>query len=857
MKELLCVKKLRSEEMNTAKRCFLVLLALGFVFISGTAQAEIQLGYGTGINAADSSHQYNTIRKALRTVDKSGLSGDQHNTDPDAMWYSGTLSNPAENEPWIMYTFDTTYVLTRMWVWNFNQVIGTDPFGTKYGLNHIRIEYSIDSGLWETLIDPNDNGYFVLEKAPGANGYEPSTSDKIDLGNIIAKYIRITPVGGPGVGNFDTSEYLERYGLSEVRFYADSEWINPNAKDPTPANVSTIDDPNIILMWTPGPGAVTQDVYFGTSQGSMSLIENDIPASTNSIPLGVLSNGNYYWRVDKFDGSTTLQGDLWTFELAVKASVPSPANEFEVGTGPIRLSWTPPAGAASQKLYIGEDLGSMVLVAEGDADMSFYYTEKLKDKTTYYWRVDIITEDESVAIGDTWNFSTKFRLSWIASLGEGRGIASVDASVGNGGNPGHQALDGSGMVINDDVHVAATAENRWYYRLPPPTENALFTVHFDQGYKLNEMWIWNHTGPQALKKVNVEHSMDGKNWTSLINPDPASTSGDPNLFVFEMGQSSGLPSNLENDYVIDFNGVRAKHVRLIARGGIGEGNYETSTSYGYMLHELRFYCKTPVLYCDKNYSNDVDLTDFAVLAGDWQEDMYSEAPSLMIDDFESYNVDPDPNFNDDPADGGWVLAPWAHRECPDGTTLSISDNVAHSGSQSLRIDYDGSEASGLAYHSILYNFGGGSTPNMDLRDYAYLEWWQYNAPGNDDVKYRVLWFGEWISSDPDYMYAAIAPDMYWTDPKTWSEQVVAPAGEWFLVRLDLSGVSDSLLNCDAFVIKCDTTDPGYTGVGTIYYDDVKFVSPHCTGEIAGDVTGDCRVNMLDLVTFAEEWLLTN
>lgn len=835
--------------MKLIKNRTLMAIVMGLSLLCCVASGEFDLGYGTGINAADHSHSYNTIRIARRTIDKTGLSGDQHDDNPDYMWYSGTLTNPADNEPWVMYTFDTTYVLTRMWVWNFNQVIGGDPFGTKYGIKQMKIEYSIDSGTWQTLMN-DSNDYYVLEQAPGSTGYEPNSTNKIDLGNIVAKYIRLTPVGGPGLGNFDTSEFLERYGLSEVRFYADSAWVDPNAKDPTPANISTIDIPNVTLMWTPGPGAVTQDVYFGTSPGSMALIGNGIAGSSDSIPLGILSNNDYYWRVDKFDGANTVQGVLWTFTMAVKATAPSPSNGAETGTRPLCLSWTPPAGAESQKLYLGTDLGSMELVAEGDADMSFYYTDELDDNTTYYWRVDCVLEDESVATGDSWSFLTKFRLSWVPSIGQGRGIISVEAEVGDGGNPGYQAVDESGMITNGDVHAAGAAENRWYYRKPPTDANASILINFDMGYKLNEMLVWNHTGAQALKKVKIEHSMDSVSWTELSNPDPCSTSGDPNLFVFAMGLSSGLPSNLENGYVVDFNGVRARHVRLTAWGGIGEGNYETSTTFGYMLNELRFYCKTPVLYGDKNTNDKVEFIDYSIIADDWLNNLYSEAPSLNVDDFESYAP------LEDPANGGWVLAPWALRECPSGTTLSIATDKAHNGNQSLRIDYDGSLASGLAYHSLMYDFGGASA-NMDLTDYEYLEWWQYNASGNDDVKYRVLWFGEWISSDPHYSHTAIAPDIYWTDPKTWSQQVVKPSDQWFLVRLNLSEVSDSLWGCDAFVIKCDTTEPGYNGTGTIYIDDVKFVSPECTGEVAGDITGDCKVDMDDINTLAKEWLLVN
>jgi hypothetical protein len=99
-----------------------------------------------------------------------------------------------------------------MWVWNHD---GTSDAESAMALKTVQIDYSTNGTSWTTLMngaEPN----FVLP-----HGNTDGTHDtEIDFGNVAAKYVRITAVGGPNVGNYGSGPPDGwGYKLREVRFY--------------------------------------------------------------------------------------------------------------------------------------------------------------------------------------------------------------------------------------------------------------------------------------------------------------------------------------------------------------------------------------------------------------------------------------------------------------------------------------------------------------------------------------------------------------------------------------------------------------------------------------------------------------
>ncbi len=100
------------------------------------------------------------------------------------------------------------------------------------------------------------------------------------------------------------------------------------ATNPVPTNYEENVRTEPTLTWTPGKGAVTHDVYFGTDKDDVTdanrtnkfgvFIRKDY--DTNSIDIaddpnvGVLELGTiYHWRIDEVNGTDIAKGPVWTF----------------------------------------------------------------------------------------------------------------------------------------------------------------------------------------------------------------------------------------------------------------------------------------------------------------------------------------------------------------------------------------------------------------------------------------------------------------------------------------------------------------------------------------------------------------
>jgi hypothetical protein len=85
------------------------------------------------------------------------------------------------------------------------------------------------------------------------------------------------------------------------------------ASSPSPANGATSISITPTLSWTAGGGALSHDVYFGTST-TPPFIHNQAGTSYNP---GTLScNTQYYWRIDEVGVQCKTTGVVWSFTTA-------------------------------------------------------------------------------------------------------------------------------------------------------------------------------------------------------------------------------------------------------------------------------------------------------------------------------------------------------------------------------------------------------------------------------------------------------------------------------------------------------------------------------------------------------------
>ncbi len=141
--------------------------------------------------------------------------------------------------------------------------------------------------------------------------------------------------------------------------------------------------------------------------------------------------------------------------------------------------------------------------------------------------------------------------------------------------------------------------------------------NFDKSYPLGTMWVWNQNQSnltsRGLKKVYIEYTADGQNWSRLMD-------GANDYFIFD--QASG-ENHIQYTTAVNFAGVDANSVVITADAT--EGHWGGAPYVG--LSEVRFgiygtaYRGHPVpVEGDIDDDSDVDDEDVRELYGDWLDD---------------------------------------------------------------------------------------------------------------------------------------------------------------------------------------------------------------------------------------------
>ncbi|MCX6376830.1 MAG: discoidin domain-containing protein, partial [Armatimonadetes bacterium] len=222
-----------------------------------------------------------------KTIDGSGMTGDQHDTAVTTMWMSaGVLPN------WIQYQFDALYKLDKLMVWNSNQSIETF---LGFGAKDVTIEYSLDGTTWTALA-----GAPPFAQATGLPTYAANTT--VNFGGASAKYVKLTI--DQSWGGMPTT------GLSEVRF----SYVPVLARSPQPANAAAGVPVDTSLTWRPGREAGSHKVFLGTDQAAIAggTAAAQTVTDHSFTPSGLTFGTKYYWRVDEVN-TVTYPGDVWSF----------------------------------------------------------------------------------------------------------------------------------------------------------------------------------------------------------------------------------------------------------------------------------------------------------------------------------------------------------------------------------------------------------------------------------------------------------------------------------------------------------------------------------------------------------------
>ena len=178
------------------------------------------------------------------------------------------------------------------------------------------------------------------------------------------------------------------------------------AFEPTPADQSLFVNPYVTLMWNPGANAIEHTVIIDTDREAVAAATDGVKVTVLSYTPAPLQQGvTYYWRVDEFDGTQTVKGEIWSF-TTVPAGAGGPitfkedvsdtyestaltwktadftgTNKAGTGTATIGFGAVAPAGYTQD----ADQVYPLVLYLHGASARGSYIARVLKRQTPRYF----------------------------------------------------------------------------------------------------------------------------------------------------------------------------------------------------------------------------------------------------------------------------------------------------------------------------------------------------------------------------------------------------------------------------------------------------------------------------------------
>jgi parallel beta-helix repeat protein len=331
------------------------------VFINNTAlSGDFHSGRGGGISNYDGSTvAVGNCTFSGNTATNSG--GGINNYDTSSATVTNSIlwgnSDSGGTDESAQINGDTiiTYSCVQGWTGSLGGVgnIGADPFfvsgpGGDYYLSQINAGQGVDSPCVDAGSDTAANlGMDILSTRTDEvsdvsvvdMGYHYSAVifvkfadidenlhiDFLDFARLAADWLECSdPCDAnctPGIlaGDIIPDNYVNIYDLA---FFAEC-WlyclVEP-AKGSHPANGSTVVDPNRILSWAAGNGALEHDVYLGTDANAVADANYSAEEYMGTVPDANFDpctldvNTVYYWRVDEVGPRCTAKGNVWSFK---------------------------------------------------------------------------------------------------------------------------------------------------------------------------------------------------------------------------------------------------------------------------------------------------------------------------------------------------------------------------------------------------------------------------------------------------------------------------------------------------------------------------------------------------------------
>jgi len=187
------------------------------------------------------------------------------------------------------------------------------------------------------------------------------------------------------------------------------------AYNPTPADSAESVDPNEVLEWESGLGAILHYVFFDDDYDTVNDAAGGAPQGVTNYRPGPLESGKtYFWRVDEFYGTETVRGDIWSFSTTGAVGSPNPYSGAENVNQLTVLKWAAGDNAASHQVYFGTDKDTVRNATTASPEYKGsknpgderYDPGLLEQDTNYCWRIDEVDAQNNTSKGNVWTFTT-------------------------------------------------------------------------------------------------------------------------------------------------------------------------------------------------------------------------------------------------------------------------------------------------------------------------------------------------------------------------------------------------------------------------------------------------------------------
>ena len=469
---------------------------------------------------------------------------------------------------------------------------------------------------------------------------------------------------------------------------------------------------------------------------------------------------------------------------------PSPDDGALLTNTWVNLSWAPGDYAVSHDVYVGDSLDEVNDGTEGTfignygtttlivGFQGFSIPEGLVPGTTYYWRIDEVSDDDpnSPWKGDVWSFSIAPKTAYNPNPADGAEFVDLNATftwTGGYGSQLHTVYLGESY---DDVSNAGGGMPLVSPSYDPETlerEKVLYwrVDEFD-GIETHKGDIWSFTTPGAVG-----------------NPDPANGAVDVPMIATLSWAPADTAASTDPYFGADADAVKnatKASPEYIGNRASGSESYDP----GKLALDTTYYWRVDAVYPAETVKGLL-----------WS---LATADFIAVDDFESYNdIDP-PDSASNRIFDGWIDG--------FGTTTNgalvgndlppyAEQTIVHSGAQSMIYSYDNNLKTSEATLTLVHP-----------RDWT-----------EEGVAKLSLWFRGSSANSAERMFVALNGNaaVYHDDP------AVTKKAKWTEWTIDLQAFADqnvNLANVNTITIGFGTKNsPAAGGTGTMYFDDIGLV----------------------------------